>query len=260
MRSIIKTELYKMKHYSIPFIGVALMLLSVLLTIFTSMANDGSVWDFTYFTEQVIKNNMTTFFPACITLIMGYLITREQRDDTLKSILTVPVSFRKLLTGKLIVGSILSLIFGAVCTVFTIVFNFIAGFPGFTLQLALRGLIQITLVNLLLYIAVMPIIIITSKAQSGFLVGVIFAFAYGYGGMFAAGSEFLYNIYPITAALGMVRYRACDPAVRWNTPLCAFSLGLTLLLSVILILATDNKMEIKRPAKKHVKAVPKKGW
>ena len=31
--------------------------ISVLLTFFTSMANYGSVWDFAYLTEQVIKNN-----------------------------------------------------------------------------------------------------------------------------------------------------------------------------------------------------------
>lgn len=59
MVRIIKTEFYKLKRYHILWAGVALMLLSVLLTLFTSMANDGSVWDFAYLTEQVIKNNMS---------------------------------------------------------------------------------------------------------------------------------------------------------------------------------------------------------
>ena len=31
------------------------------------------------------------------------MISREQTDDTLKNILTVPISFKRLLTGKLIV-------------------------------------------------------------------------------------------------------------------------------------------------------------
>ncbi len=66
----------------------------------TSMANDGSVWDFAYLTEQVIKNNMSMIFPMCISLIAGYMISREQTDDTLKNILTVPISFKKLLTGN----------------------------------------------------------------------------------------------------------------------------------------------------------------
>ena len=45
MIRIVKTEFYKLKRYHILWAGVALMLLSVLLTLFTSMANDGSVWD-----------------------------------------------------------------------------------------------------------------------------------------------------------------------------------------------------------------------
>ena len=107
MVRIIKTEFYKLKRYHILWAGVALMLLSVLLTLFTSMANDGSVWDFAYLTEQVIKNNMSMIFPMCISLIAGYMISREQTDDTLKNILTVPVSFKRLLTGKLIVCGVL---------------------------------------------------------------------------------------------------------------------------------------------------------
>ena len=121
MVRIIKTEFYKLKRYHILWAGVALMLLSVLLTLFTSMANDGSVWDFAYLTEQVIKNNMSMIFPMCISLIAGYMISREQTDDTLKNILTVPVSFKRLLTGKLIVCGVLSIVFGLICSLFTII-------------------------------------------------------------------------------------------------------------------------------------------
>ena len=46
--------------------------------------------------------------------------------------------------------------------------------------------------------------------------GVIIAFVYGYGGMFAAGNMTLANIYPITAGLGMTGYRNYDTAVHWN--------------------------------------------
>ena len=116
MIRIVKTEFYKLKRYHILWAGVALMLLSVLLTLFTSMANDGSVWDFAYLTEQVIKNNMSMIFPMCISLIAGYMISREQTDDTLKNILTVPISFKRLLTGKLIVCGVLSIIFGLICS------------------------------------------------------------------------------------------------------------------------------------------------
>ena len=42
MVRIVKTEFYKLKRYHILWAGVALMLLSVLLTLFTSMANVNS--------------------------------------------------------------------------------------------------------------------------------------------------------------------------------------------------------------------------
>ena len=62
MVRIVKTEFYKLKRYHILWAGVALMLLSVLLTLFTSMANDGSVWDFAYLTEQVLAPGYSSHF------------------------------------------------------------------------------------------------------------------------------------------------------------------------------------------------------
>lgn len=259
MVRIIKTEFYKLKRYHILWAGVALMLLSVLLTLFTSMANDGSVWDFAYLTEQVIKNNMSMIFPMCISLIAGYMISREQTDDTLKNILTVPVSFKRLLTGKLIVCGVLSIVFGLICSLFTVIAELIVGFPGFHFSLILQAVLQITAVNFFLYLAVLPIIIITSRKSGSFLIGVIVAFVYGYGGMFAAGNMTLANIYPITASLGMIHYRSYDAAVRWNTVTCMVSLVIVVAISAVLILCMKEK-EPKQVKKKAKKAAPKKGW
>ena len=259
MVRIIKTEFYKLKRYHILWAGVALMLLSVLLTLFTSMANDGSVWDFAYLTEQVIKNNMSMIFPMCISLIAGYMISREQTDDTLKNILTVPVSFKRLLTGKLIVCGVLSIVFGLICSLFTVIAELIVGFPGFHFSLILQAVLQITAVNFFLYLAVLPIIIITSRKSGSFLIGVIVAFVYGYGGMFAAGNMTLANIYPITASLGMIHYRSYDAAVRRNTVTCMVSLAIVVAISVVLILCMKEK-EPKQVKKKVKKAAPKKGW
>jgi len=259
MIKIIKVEFYKLKRYYILWAGIFLMLLSVLLTLFTSMANDGSVWDFAYFTEQVIKNNMSMIFPMCITLIAGYIISREQIDDTLKNILIIPISFKYLLIGKLVVCGVLSLMFGIICSVFTIIAELIVGFPGFSVYLMIQTIIHITEVNFLLYIAVLPIIIITSRMINGFLVGVIVAFVYGYGGMFAAGEMIIANLYPITATLGIVGYRSYDEAVNWNIVLCICSLVFIVILSAIIIISIKEK-EPKLVKRKVKKVMLKKGW
>lgn len=133
MVTIIKTEFMKLKRYFIVWIGVSLMLLTVLLTLFTTMADDGMVWDYQFLFEQVVKHFVTMIFPMCITLISGYMISREYTDDTLKNIETLPISFRKLLAGKLIVSAILSLFLGIVCFVFTVIANFIMGYAHFIL-------------------------------------------------------------------------------------------------------------------------------
>lgn len=257
---ITKTEYWKLKRYSILWAGVALMALSVLLTLFTSTANDGMVWTFPILIEQVIKNNMTMIFPMCITLIAGYIIAREQKDDTLKNILTIPLPFRRLLVGKLLVCVLLSLFLGIVCTVFTILAGLLAGFPGLSAVAAAQGLVQITLLNLFLYISVLPIIILTSRTANGFLAGVIVAFVYGYGGLFAAGSMKLANLYPITASLGIINYRSYE--VHWNTPLCCLSMAVMLAVSAVMILSMRNNVEPQKPIgrKTKPKTSLKKGW
>ena len=96
MFRMVKTEIWKLKRYHMIWAGVFLMLLSVVLTLFSTTALDGTVWTFAFFTEQVIKNNATTIFPMCIALIAGYIIAREGKDDTLKSIMTIPVPYSSL--------------------------------------------------------------------------------------------------------------------------------------------------------------------
>ena len=121
---------------------------------------------------------------------------------------------------------VLSIIFGLICSLFTIIAEMIVGFPGFEISLALKAALQITAVNFFLYLAVLPIIALTCRRAGSFLVGVIIAFVYGYGGMFAAGNMTLANLYPITASLGMVGYRSYDTAVNWNIGTCSCSLAL----------------------------------
>ena len=254
MRAIIKTEFLKIKRYHIIWAGVGLMLLSVLLTLFTSTANDGSVWTFSYLAEQVIKNNMSMIFPMCITLIAGYLVSREQTDDTLKNLLTIPVSLK-----RLVVCGALSILLGLVSAIFTIIADVFVGYPGLTFSAAMYASIQITALNIFLYIAVLPIIILTSRMSNGALIGCIIAFVYGYGGMFASGNMTLANFYPITASLGLIGYRAYDAAVNWNIIHCLCSIVAVIVISAVLVMLSKN-VEPKKTVKKSKKVKTKKGW
>ena len=258
MLRMIKTELWKLKRYHILWAGVLLMALSVLLALFSSTAQDGSVWTFPFLVEQVIKNNATTIFPVCITLITGYMIAREEKDDTLKNIVTIPVSYRALLCGKLVAGGLVSALFGLACAVLTVLGNLIAGCPGLTALGLVQTEVQMMFNCLCLYIAVLPIITVSAYVSGGNMTGVIIAFVYGYGGMFAAGSVKLSNLYPITASLGMIGYRNYD--VTWNTTLCCGSMALMLVLTAVILLTMRSSTDNRKSAKKKAKAPLKKGW
>jgi ABC-2 type transport system permease protein len=103
MGKIIKTEFLKLKRYSVIKAGIIMTVLSPLLSLFYSTANGGQTWTFDYFMQQVMISNCTLFFPIIIALIAGYIITREYTDDTMKNISTIPISYKQLLSGKLLV-------------------------------------------------------------------------------------------------------------------------------------------------------------
>ena len=258
MITIIKTEFLKLKRYNIILSGIFMMLLSVVLTIFTSTANDGSFWDFRYLYEQVIKNNMTLIFPVCITLISGYIMNREYDNDTMKNILTVPISYKKLVFCKLIVCGVVSILFGFCCFVFTIIGEKVMNYPGFTVRYAIEALFSITANSLFLYIATMPIIVLSWRKQKGYLIGAIAAFVYGYSGLLASSKMALANIYPITATLGLIGYRSYDVSVNWNIGLNIISIALMILLSILITIKTNINLDNSKEKKKKVKT--KKGW
>lgn len=142
MLKIAKTEFYKLKRYSVVWIGVATMLTVVLLTRFMATASDGAVHTLEYFSNSVIWNNFSLIFPATITLIAGYIIERERVDDTLKNIMTIPIPFRKLLAGKLIAVGGLAIILAAIEFVFTMIVFFISRFPGFSFAGMILALVR----------------------------------------------------------------------------------------------------------------------
>lgn len=57
MYRIVKTEIWKLKRYHIIWAGILLMLLSVGITLFSSIALDDTVWTFPHLVERVIQNN-----------------------------------------------------------------------------------------------------------------------------------------------------------------------------------------------------------
>ena len=148
MRNIIKTEFLKLKRYSVIKAGIIMTTLSPLLSLFYSTANGGPTWTFDYFMQQVMISNCTLFFPIIIALIAGYIITREYTDDTMKNILTIPIPYKQLLSGKLLILLLLTISFSLIGCVIALVINIIVGFPGVHFGNLLNMFIRVTGANL----------------------------------------------------------------------------------------------------------------
>jgi ABC-2 type transport system permease protein len=231
--------------------------LSPLLSLFYSTANGGQTWTFDYFMQQVMISNCTLFFPIIIALIAGYIITREYTDDTMKNISTIPISYKQLLSGKLLVLLLLTICFSFIGCVLALVINVIAGFPGVHFGNLLNMFIRVTGANLGIYISVLPIILLFCCSVNNFLGGVALAFVYGYFGTFEGT---LLNYYPIKASMILVD-PTCGAEYGYTYHIfpAFITIVLTFLISVI-ILANKKKEPSTLTVTKKKKVVRKKGW
>ena len=257
MLSIVLTELQKIKRYHILLIGVIGMALSPILGLITqNVAIEEAKnpnFDLSALVDSTIWNNATVFMPIIFTLIGGYLINREYTDDTLKNVLVVPVSFPKLLTGKLTAIGILSLILGMYSFIITIIVGIFAGLPGLDIFTLTKGMFYMLGISICIYIAVLPIIAFCGRTPGFFMGGSVIAFVLGYCSMFFK-SGLLRNIYPFLASFAVIGFDTTSyisAKSKASVPLGLASLGAMLLISAFIIAISKTPGEAKTKQKKN---------
>lgn len=210
MMKFIISEFQKLKRYNIIFIGMIGVACSPIISIImqnimTDEAKSILNYTFTDLLNSTIWNNMTIFFPMLLALIGGYMINREYTDDTLKNLLTIPVSFSKLLRLKLVTLSILSVLLGLFNAFVTIITGIIACPENLTASTALIGTLQICGMALFTCIGEMPLIAYCGKKQDAFKGGAVFAFILGYISIYFK-NPLIRNLYPFSAGLSIVGF------------------------------------------------------
>lgn len=255
MIAIIKTEFQKMKRYHILLIGMVGMLCSPLLQLFSQAVVNEEFkrqnFNFAALSEMTLWGSAQIFMPVVFTLVGGYLINREYTDDTLKNILTIPLSFRKLLAGKLAAIGLLALILGAYCCGVTLIASILAGLPEIKLSLLALSLLQFIGLSFWIYLALLPLIAFCSRKPGRFMGGSMAAFIAGYCVLFFK-SGLLRHAYPFSAALTLIGF---DTAAYSGTsdhgsiPLAIMSMTVMFLIAVVLI-CTSEPPESARKEKK----------
>jgi ABC-2 type transport system permease protein/bacitracin transport system permease protein len=246
MLRLIKTEFLKLKRFHIMLIGLIGMTLPAILSAFTQAVATPEVttrhYDFPALFSSTLWNSVTIFMPVVFTLIGGYLINREYTDNTFKNIFPVPVSFQRLLFGKMLTMGILSMLFGLYCYAVTLVVGLLSGLSGLNASVLFTGLLQMLGTAVFTYISILPIIAFASRKPGMFMGGVIVSFLFGYSAMFIKNVT-LRSLYPILSGLKVMGF---DTETFMNTsepgklPLSLLSLAVMLLLTILIVLLSHS--------------------
>ena len=240
--NLILTEFQKLKRYSAILVGMIGATCSPVISVVMQnvMSDDAkSVLNYTFpdLINSTIWNNATIFFPMILALIGGYMISREYTDDTLKNMLTVPVSFPRLMTGKLTALGTIALLLGLYDALVTLLVGLICCRENLTLSVVLSGSIQMTAMALFTGIGELPLIALCGRRQGAFRGGAVAAFLLGYVAIFLK-KPMLRDLYPLSAGLSIVRFNgegfASDTAGGYASTQNAF-IGICTLLAMIVL-------------------------
>lgn len=153
---LIKTEFVKLRRCNILWVGIITLLCAPLLSILQQQSLNDPVDNYGYvnLVNGTIWNNMSFFLPVTLMLLGGYMISREYTDDTLKEIFIIPLSYSKLMAGK--IGALLIL------SVFYSFYSFVLT-TGLSILFYPIGLTGIAIIKALLQICGMGLCITDSN-------------------------------------------------------------------------------------------------
>lgn len=239
---LILTEFQKLKRYSVIPVGIIGATCSPVISIVMQniMSDDAkNVLNYTFpdLINSTIWNNTTIFFPMILALIGGYMISREYTDDTLKNMLTVPVSFPRLITGKLTALGIIALLLGLYTALVTLLVGLIFCRENLTLPVVLSGSVQMTAMSLFTCIGEFPLITLCGRKKGAFPGGAVAAFLLGYVAIFLK-NPVLRNLYPLSAGLSIIQFGGegfvSDTAGSYTSTQNAF-IGICVILVMIIM-------------------------
>lgn len=251
MWNVLKSELLKLRRCQILLVGlVALALCPVVqygsqLIVAAEYRNPN--YDFSTLFENVVWGNTQIFLPISLVMIGGWLIDREFAHDTLKNIMTIPVSMPKVLGAKLFFVGILAVLLGIYSVAVTLITGMVVDLSGLTAEMIFHGGAQIVLAAITTGLVCMPLILIFGQIRGAYLGGSILAFFLGYSMMFFKGG-ILSSIYPFSAALILVGFDMSGYAGTTTDPnllLAAAGVGVMVLWTLILLVISGRKKEMK---------------
>lgn len=250
MWNLLKSELLKLRRCQILLVGLVSLALCPVVQYGSQLIVEAEYrnpnFDFSTLFENVIWGNTQVFLPISLVMIGGWIIDRESAHDTLKNIMTVPVSMSKLLSAKLLLIGILAVVLGIYSAVVTLITGAAVSLPGLNAEVFFRCGIQVVVAALTTYLVCMPLILIFGQIRGAYLGGSILTFFLGYSMLFFKGG-ILASIYPFSAALILAGFDMSEytgtttvPNLLW----AAAGVGIMILWAMMLLAISGGKKEM----------------
>ncbi len=171
MWNLLKSELLKLRRCQILLVGLVALALCPLVQYGSQLIVEAEYrnpnYDFSALFENVVWGNTQIFLPISLVMIGGWLIDRESTHDTLKNIMTIPVSMPKMLGAKLLLVGMLAVLLGIYSVGITLITGLTVGLSGLTAEVFFHGGTQIVLAALTTYLVCMPLILIFGTDPRG---------------------------------------------------------------------------------------------
>ena len=164
MVNLIAAEFTKLKRSRMALITVLGAMVTpfvLLVSIIKEMAGDNSQ-SFTF--QQIFSQNsmylLMLFGLMVYAVFAAYLFSREYSEDTLKTILTIPVSKNALLAAKFVVLFCWCMFLSLLCWVFCLLVGLATGSTGLSLNLVVNSLAEVVIGTTLLAGLMTPIVFV----------------------------------------------------------------------------------------------------
>ena len=152
MWNLLKSELLKLRRCQILLVGIVALTLCPLVQYGSQLIVEAEYqnpnYNFQTLFENVVWGNTQIFLPISLVMIGGWLIDRESALDTLKNIMSIPISMPKMLGAKLLLVGMLAVLLGFYSVGVTVITGLTVGLSGLTVEVLFHSGIQIVLAAL----------------------------------------------------------------------------------------------------------------
>lgn len=244
MKTLLWAERLKLKRSKILWIAVFAALLVALIVFMQGQFTyngqryvDGPGW----FITATQSLGSLYVLPAIIALLGSYMICREDQDDTMKSLVLVPVNISDLLRAKMVMAAFFSVALYVFLFAVTLTVEGVLHFSLISASMVFKFAKIYLVEGIGLFLAVSPIIAIVYRLKKGYWLALIFAEIYSFLGLFFGMQSTMYAIYPITAAFCLAGYYDTTPVQFFMSLISLLACGA---LSLVILQGMGRKSEI----------------